>query len=431
MSTIKASALPVKKAAQPANPKRKLGIMIVAGLGYVFATLLSVVFASLAFFISARWFHNLRWLVVIALITLGLTAWVGAWSLASWQKAAHPAQIAWGFTGSVLVLTTYLAWMYVFRPTSLTPDLPQAGPDTQYWTLSTGSRLAYTHLPANGASREFPIVYLHGGPGIPMRAASLNYYRQLTEDGYDVYLYDQVGVGLSDRTASIAEYTLERNVADLEAIRQEIGAEKIILIGTSWGGVLAAHYMAAYPDHVARAVLISPGVLGDRSEVKYDYKATASSESDSVILPSLRFIVAGALARVQPKVAEQFASQAEVGVIYDTFTTSPDVDYQTNCKGYTPPAASSTRSGGSNYYANLLTLDSLKAAPDPRPALKSNLTPVLILRGECDYIPLDATMRYKETLPNAVFISIPGAGHSVTSGQPEISLATIREFLGE
>lgn len=431
MSALNTTTQPISTSTRSANPKRKMILGILGGIGFVFVTLFSVVFASLAFFLSARWFHNLRWLVVSAGLVLGLTAWAGAWGVASWQKATQPAQVAWTFAGVVMVLTAFVAWQYVFRPVEITANLPQPGADTQYWTLETGSRLAYTHLPASGTPREYPIVYLHGGPGIPMRASSLNYYRYLTEDGYDVYLYDQVGVGLSGRAESIADYTLARNVADLEAIRQTLGADKLILIGTSWGGVLAAHYMAAYPDHVARAVLISPGVLGDRSEVKYDYKATASSESESVILPSPRFIVAGALAKIQPEVAEQFASQAEMGAIYDTFTTSPDVEYQTNCKGYQPPAMTTTRSGGSNYYANLLTLQSLKTAPDPRPTLKSNLTPVLILRGECDYIPLDATMRYKETLPNATFVPIPGAGHAVTSAQPELSLATIREFLAQ
>lgn len=429
MSTLNVTTQPIPTSTRPANPKRKMILGILGGIGFVFATLFSVVFATLAFFFSARVFHNLWALIVTASAVLGLTAWASAWGLASWQKAAHPAQVAWTFAGVVVALTAFLAWMYVFRPTEITPEVLQPRADTQYWTLETESRLAYTHLPASGTPREYPIVYLHGGPGIPMRASSLNYYRHLTEDGYDVYLYDQVGVGLSNRAESIADYTLARNVADLEAIRQTLGADKLILIGTSWGGVLAAHYMAAYPDHVARAVLISPGVLGDRSEVKYDYTTTASSEDDSVILPSLRFIVAGALARMQPDVAEQFASQAEMSAIYDTFTTSPNVDYQTNCKGFKPSGA--TRTGGSNYYANLLTLQSLKTAPDPRPTLKSNLTPVLILRGECDYIPLDATMRYKETLPNATFVPIPGAGHAVTSAQPELSLATIRAFLND
>ncbi len=429
MSALNVTTQPISTSTPSANPKRKMILGILGGIGFVFITLFSVVFASLAFFLSARWFHNLRWLVVSAGLVLGLTAWAGAWELASWQKAAHPAQVAWTFAGGVVALTAFLAWMYVFRPVEITPEVLQPRADTQYWTLDTGSRLAFTHLPAVGTPREFPVIYLHGGPGIPMRAASLNYYRHLTEDGYDVYLYDQVGVGLSGRAESIAGYTLARNVADLEAIRQTLGVEKMILIGTSWGGVLAAHYMAAHPAHVARAVLISPGVLGGRSGVKYDYSATASSEDDSVILPSLRFIVAGALARIQPDVAEHFASQAEMGVIYDTFTTSPNVDYQTNCKGFKPSGA--TRTGGSNYYANLLTLQSLKTAPDPRPTLKANPTPVLILRGECDYIPLDATMRYKDTLPKAVFVPIPGAGHAVTSAQPELSLATIREFLAQ
>jgi hypothetical protein len=60
------------------------------------------------------------------------------------------------------------------------------------------------------------------------------FYRQFAADGFRVYLYDQVGSGLSSRLR-VRDYTLERDVADLEAIRQQIGADRLILIGHSWG----------------------------------------------------------------------------------------------------------------------------------------------------------------------------------------------------
>ena len=173
---------------------------------------------------------------------------------------------------------------------------------------------------------------------------------------------------------------------------------------------------------------MSPGILGDRSKVSYDYKRTASSQDDSILLPPLRMILAGALARTNPAAAPNFASQAEMNGIYDAFVTSPSMDYQVNCKGYTPTNKPS-RSGGGNYYANLLILQSLKKAHDPRPNLTSLQTPALIMRGECDYIPWESTLSYKQTLPNSNLIIIENAGHALTESQPDMVLAAIRAFL--
>ncbi|MFJ8440454.1 alpha/beta fold hydrolase [Kitasatospora griseola] len=50
-------------------------------------------------------------------------------------------------------------------------------------------------------------------------------------------------------------------VDDLEAVRQRLGAERMVLIGASWGGTLAAEYLAAHPDRVAQVVFTSPGAL--------------------------------------------------------------------------------------------------------------------------------------------------------------------------
>ena len=48
---------------------------------------------------------------------------------------------------------------------------------------------------------------------------------------------------------------------DLEQIRRQIGADRLILVGHSYGAVLAGHYLALHPEHVARMVVISPGAL--------------------------------------------------------------------------------------------------------------------------------------------------------------------------
>ncbi|MGW0201825.1 alpha/beta fold hydrolase [Nonomuraea sp. NPDC003201] len=48
----------------------------------------------------------------------------------------------------------------------------------------------------------------------------------------------------------------------LEAIRRTIGADRIVIVGQSWGGSLAAQYVAAHPDRVAKVSSPRPGRCG-------------------------------------------------------------------------------------------------------------------------------------------------------------------------
>lgn len=111
------------------------------------------------------------------------------------------------------------------------------------------------------------MIWLHGGPGYPAGmpgyggAPGIPPLNALTQEGFDVYYYDQLGGGLSTRLDNPSEYTVDRHVADLEAIRKEIGAEKVMLIGLSWGGVLAENYMLAHPGRVEKVVFESPGPM--------------------------------------------------------------------------------------------------------------------------------------------------------------------------
>src|SRR5215203_5968583 len=138
------------------------------------------------------------------------------------------------------------------------PRLPPAPVEGQrFWELPTGSRIAYVRVPAEGRARVAPIIFLHGGPGVPDMEGDARYFGRLARDGFDVYVYDQVGRGRSSRLDDPRDYTLQRDVSDLEEIRAKIDAERVILIGHSYGGTLAAAYAASHPKHVAKIVLSS------------------------------------------------------------------------------------------------------------------------------------------------------------------------------
>src|SRR5437899_779709 len=110
-----------------------------------------------------------------------------------------------------------------------------------------GTRLAYHTI---GTGR--PLVCLPGGP---MRASEylgdlggLPAHRGLV-------LLDLRGTGDSEVPVDRASYRCDRQVHDVEALRLELGLERLDLAGHSGGGALAVLYAARYPDRVDRLVL--------------------------------------------------------------------------------------------------------------------------------------------------------------------------------
>jgi proline iminopeptidase len=102
------------------------------------------------------------------------------------------------------------------------------------------------------------LIALHGGPG--MSSAYLRDLEQLAGPDLAVVTYDQRGAGRSTSPPdNPASYTFEKYVQDLEAVRAQIGVERVHLLGHSWGGLLAMRYAVAYPEQVRSIVLMGSG----------------------------------------------------------------------------------------------------------------------------------------------------------------------------
>ncbi len=111
--------------------------------------------------------------------------------------------------------------------------------DTEIYFDIEGSSLV---VEAQGL-REKPIAFLiHGGPG----ADHTTYKPTFSSLGRKLQLvyFDHRGHGRSAR-GSKETYTLENNVEDMEALRQYLGLDKIVLLGTSYGGMVAVSYRDA------------------------------------------------------------------------------------------------------------------------------------------------------------------------------------------
>ena len=101
-----------------------------------------------------------------------------------------------------------------------------------------------------------PLLALHGGPGM-----AHDYIANLADlaDRRMVVFYDQLGCGRSDRPADRSLWTLDRAVAEVEAVRQALGLERMHLFGNSWGGWLATQYVLdRRPKLVSLTISSSP-----------------------------------------------------------------------------------------------------------------------------------------------------------------------------
>jgi pimeloyl-ACP methyl ester carboxylesterase/DNA-binding CsgD family transcriptional regulator len=79
-------------------------------------------------------------------------------------------------------------------------------------------------------------------------------------DGHTVLRYDERGCGLSDR--DIEDVSLDARLADLEAVIDAAGMERIALLGISQGGPLAIAFAARHPERVSHLVLYATFARG-------------------------------------------------------------------------------------------------------------------------------------------------------------------------
>ena len=98
-----------------------------------------------------------------------------------------------------------------------------------------------------------PLLALHGGPG-----STHNYFGPLERlaDERPVVLYDQIGCGRSDRPRDI-EWSVDVFRDEVVAVREQLGLDRIHLLGTSWGGMLAQEHVLAGTNCIASLVLSS------------------------------------------------------------------------------------------------------------------------------------------------------------------------------
>lgn len=333
---------------------------------------------------------------------------------------------------ALIVLICFATFLFlVFFPRQYDVPKQQSRAGTKYWELSTGSRIAYTKIPGKEPKKPYPIVYLHGGPGGPIYDGNIKILSPLSEKGYDIYLYDQIGGGHATRLENIKEYTVERHKADLKEIIEIIGTEKVILIGQSWGAMLASLYMADHSKKVEKAIFTGPGpILPLRKELA----KKAVPDSLNLLEPPYSNREGNKKAHnirslfVQ-KWALLFDRKLAADQEMDDFATYLNIELSKSTVSDT--SIKREAKGGAGYYAQVMTVKSFSDVKDLRYEMKKSNIPILVMKGQYDNQKWGFTNEYLELFSNHKLVIIPNTGHAISVERPQFYLKTISEFLGE
>jgi 2-succinyl-6-hydroxy-2,4-cyclohexadiene-1-carboxylate synthase len=259
------------------------------------------------------------------------------------------------------------------------------------------NQLAYTR----GGSGP-PLLLLHGFTGSGAEWAGL--WPRLGERR-ELIAPDLIGHGRSFAPADPARYTMERCVADLLGLLDELGLACVDLLGYSMGGRVALQLAAAAPERVGHLILesASPGLAepGERAaRMASDETLAAWIEQEG-----LEWFVDHWAA------IPLFASQAALPAAVRAELRARRL------RGSTCGYANSLRGMGTGRQTSLWG------------RLPQLAMPTLLISGELDvkYVALGAQMA--ALLPNTRHIVVPAAGHTVHLEQPERFAELVLSFL--
>lgn len=264
-----------------------------------------------------------------------------------------------------------------------------------------GVKLVY-----DDAGAGVPFVTLHGGPGMGSRRGDWATFQPLT-DSYRLISYDQRGNGESDGGEP---YSHEQFVADLEALRQELGLGKIVLLGGSYGGYIALEYALRHQENLHALVLRDTAANNRYRDTSMDRALASGFPMDK---DRLERLFAG---RVESD--DDFSKSFRM--IQPLYNVTRDPDAEAERLAQIPFRFETHNWAFSRNQADF----------DITERLREVQTPVLVTVGRHDWItPLEASEELASVLPGSELVVFEHSGHSPQLEETERYLAVVRDFL--
>jgi proline iminopeptidase len=261
-----------------------------------------------------------------------------------------------------------------------------------------------------------PVVFLHGGPG----GGTIPAYRQYFDPSrWRIILFDQRGAGNSTPHAELRENTTWDLVSDIETLRSHLGINLWVVFGGSWGSTLALTYAQTHPDRCLGLILRGIFLLR-RKEILWFYQEGASwifpDAWESYLAPipenERHDLVSAYYKRLTSDDLETRKPAAKAWSVWEASTSRLQVDPDLQSRFEEDEFAEAFARIECHYFINRGFFeedDHLLRNCD-----RIRHIPTVIVQGRYDVVcPMTSAWDLHKALPNAEFIVVPDAGHSM------------------
>ncbi|MFN4176100.1 proline iminopeptidase-family hydrolase [Phenylobacterium sp.] len=274
----------------------------------------------------------------------------------------------------------------------------------------------YVRVNGDLAGPRAPVVFARGGPG-SNHAYFLGALKMAGERA--VVLYDQLDAGLSDRPNDPANWTVERYVSEVDAIRAALDLRRLHLVGHSWGSTIALEYAARQPGGLLSATLGSPLI----STKSWERSTTAQLAK---LPPDIQRVVNAHEAAGTTDSPEYARAMETFYAAY--LSRGPRADYVLAYRD------GLVRKTNGRVYLGMWGPGEIRATGllksyDGEPLLPRIAAPTLVVTGEYDEMTADVLRPLAARIPKAELKVIPGAGHALPSTHPDAYVALVRAHL--
>ena len=239
--------------------------------------------------------------------------------------------------------------------------------------------------------------------------------------------FDAFGRGKSDTAKNVTEYSLERDIDDLEGLRQAMGFSSINILGHSYGGVVAQGYVIKYPNRVSHLILANTFhsyLMWQENDDNWNHEIKTN----------------------YPEVWEELMKVREKGAIssdqihqeiYSKVSSSGLSYYNPENRNRFPRKPYPNSKNRKLYYQMVgkdgdFIVGNDIGNFDFRKQLKELKMPILIYAGRYDRIAVPCMMiKYKQYCPQAKFVMFEHSGHNPRLEEPSATLKLISDFLGD
>lgn len=298
----------------------------------------------------------------------------------------------------------------IFAIALLLPALESAGaakrPENGTRFEAHGATIYYEVL---GSGSSLPLLVVNGGPGFDHSYMHVSNAWETLSQHRRVIFYDQRGTGRSITSTKGQTYTLADQISDLEDLRAQLGADKIDLLGHSWGGYLVMAYAARHPEHIAHLMIVDSAAphFDDTIFLFKDVFPEGTEREDNLAFAEDMGDRTAVEANLHEYITMLFYSTQKRDEFVASF--SPDAYHKD---------------------VNEAVVNDIKRF-DLNPELKKFRFPTLVITGRYD-INVAPLVAYKihQTIADSRFQVFEHSGHLPFFEEPDAFVQSVEEFLG-